>query len=218
MDYFMMSKTLILVVSLTFLFLLTNAVPSTRPLHIVHHNIRTDLLNFCKHTTNPSLCAQTIQPHINHHDDLDPFKALEIEAQATLNETKKTIAIINELFAENNLNKTLMDAIKTCKKQYRNILDAIRETKDAIAQHDLIEAKFKFSAVISYQSTCKDAFEDVECPFAKYSETIFNLGGNTLDIIADLQKIMAPQEPTLPVPSTSSQSSSTSINVIGTIT
>ncbi|OIV96009.1 hypothetical protein TanjilG_27113 [Lupinus angustifolius] len=207
------SKTLLFFLSLSSIHLLTNG---TRPFHIVHHDIRSDLLKFCEHTTNPTLCAQTIQPHVLD-GDIDPFKALEIEVEATFNETKKTIAIIDELLTKNNINKSLMSAIKTCKEQYNYILDSIKETKDAIAQHDLIEAKFKFSAVISYQSTCVDEFENVECPFAEGSETIFNLGGNTLDIIADLEKTVAPQEPTPPAPTTNSQSSSTSINVIGTI-
>ncbi|KAE9594822.1 putative pectinesterase inhibitor domain-containing protein [Lupinus albus] len=210
------SKKLLLFLCLSSLHLLTNG---TRPFHIVHHDIRSDLLKFCEHTTNPSLCAETIQPHVLD-GDIDPFKALEIEVEATLNETKKAIAIIDELLlTKNNINnKSLMSAFNTCKEQYNYILDSIKETKDAIAQHDLIEAKFKFSAVISYQSTCMDEFEHVECPFAEDSETIFNLGGNTLDIIADLEKTVAPQQPIPTAPSTdSSQSSSTSINVIGTI-
>ncbi|CAL0301043.1 unnamed protein product [Lupinus luteus] len=206
-------KTLLFFLSLSSLHLLTNG---RRPFHIVHHDVRSDILKLCEHTTNPTLCAQTIQPHVLD-GDIDPFKALEIEVEATLNETKKAIAIIDELLTKNSINKSLRSSIKTCKEQYNYILDSIKETQDAIAQHDLIEAKFKFSAVISYQSSCMDEFEHFECPFAEGSETIYNLGGNTLDIIADLEKTVPPQELTPPVPSTYSESSSTSINVIGTI-
>lgn len=212
MDFMNKTKTLLLIVSISSLLLLSNAVPSTRPLHIVHHDIRSDLLKFCQNTTNSTLCALTIQPHILH-GDLDPFKALEIQVEATLNETKKTASIIDEFLAKSNTAKALKDSLKICKGQYSNILDSIKETKDAIAKHDLIEAKFKFSAVISYQSTCKDEFEESECPFAADSDTIFQLGGNALDIIAEMEKTVAPKQQEPPVQSTPSQFSS----VIGTI-
>ncbi|KAK7246117.1 hypothetical protein RIF29_40976 [Crotalaria pallida] len=213
MDF--MTKTLLLIVSLSSLFLLSDAYRRSR-IHAVHRDvISSDLLKFCEVTTNPNLCAQTIQPHFLDGVNLDPFKALEIEVEATLNETRRTLSIIEELLEKNNLNKSLRDSVKTCKDQYHSILDSIRETKEAIAQRNLIEAKFKFSAVISYQSTCKDQFENAnnKCPFAEDNEIIFQLGGIALDIIATLAR----QEPAPPVPTTTSSQSSQSISVIGTI-
>lgn len=206
------TKTVLFAISLTSLFFLTNAIPSNRNIHVVRHSLRSDLLEFCKKTTNPNLCAQTIQPHFLK-SALDPFKALEIEVEATLNQTKKTVAVIAELLAKHDISKSLKDSLDTCKEQYSSILDSIRETRDAIAKRDVITAKFKFSAVLSYQASCKDAFEGLEkeFSFASDSDTVFQLGGNCLDIIADLEKAF-PQKET-PVQSTPSPFS----NIIGTI-
>ncbi|XP_061373649.1 uncharacterized protein LOC133315982 [Gastrolobium bilobum] len=211
MDF--MSKTNLLIVSLTSLLLLANDVSSSRDIHVVHRNLRSDLLDdFCKKFTNPTLCAETIQPHYNNHA-LDPLKALEIEVDATLNQTKKTAAIIDELLSKPDVSKPLKVSLDTCKEQYNSILDSIKETKEAIATHDVITAKFKFSAVLSFQATCKDEFEGTKMPFADDSEAIYQLGGNCLDMIADIEKTSGPQKEAAPVKSTPSAFSS----VIGTI-
>ncbi|XP_057431016.1 pectinesterase inhibitor 1-like [Lotus japonicus] len=216
MDYHA-AKTCLLIISLISL---ADAVPSTRNnIHNVQHNLhdlrselRSDLSAFCQKTTNPTLCAKTIQPHFLHNN-LDPFKALEIEVEATLNQTKKTIAIISELLAKHDISKSLKGSLDTCKEQYDSIMDSIKETIDAIARKDVIEAKFKFSAVISFQSSCKDAFEGLDdFPIASDSDEVFQLGGNCLDIIADLEKAFphhdAPVEESTP---------SAFSNIIGTL-
>ena len=214
MDSFM-SRTsfLLFIVSFSSL-LLANAIPSTRPLHVVHRSdIKPKFLKFCEKTTNPSLCAQTIQPHFHDHQgDVDPLKALEIEVDATHNQTKKTVGVIDELLAKQDTPNSLKDSLKTCKDQYNNILDSIKETKDAIANKDVANAKYKFSAVLSFQSTCKDEFEGGKFPFANDSDAVFQLGGNCLDIFADIVKA-APQQA---APAAQSPPSPFS-NIIGTL-
>lgn len=187
-----MSRTsLILIISLSSLILLANA--ATRPLHIVRHDPMVDpkaeLLKFCKITTNPNLCAQTLEPHYTGiKGALEPLRALEIAVEATNNQTKKTLAIIDELLAKKDASKDLKDSLSVCKDQYSSILDSIKETKDSIAKKDVLTAKYMFSAVLSYQATCKDQFEGLDFPFANDSDAVFQLGGNCLDIIADIQK------------------------------
>ena len=162
---------------------------SSSKIHVIHRDLRSDLMEFCKKTTNPTLCADTIEPHFLK-SAIDPLKALQVEVEATLDETKKTIGIIGELLAKQDISKSVKDSLKICKDQYNSIVDAIKQTNEAIAKHDVSTAKFQFSAVLSFQASCKDAFEGLqnEFSFAHDSDTVYQLGGNCLDIIADMEK------------------------------
>ncbi|KAJ1420926.1 Pectinesterase inhibitor domain [Sesbania bispinosa] len=211
MDFFIINKILI-ITSLTSIFLLTNAVPSSRNIHIVHHDLRSDLQDLCQKTTNPILCAKTIQPFLGN-SAVEPLKALDVEVDATFNQTKKTMDIIGDLLAKQDNPKSIKGSLDTCKQQYSSILDSIKETKDAIANHDVVTAKFKFSAVISFQQTCQDEFKKSNFPFADDSDAVFQLGGNCLDIIADIEKRSPPPTPTAAVQSAPSEFS----DVIGTV-
>ncbi|KAH1231708.1 hypothetical protein GmHk_09G024539 [Glycine max] len=173
MDHHFTSETsliiLLLITSLSSLATATN-------INIVHHDLQSDITEFCKKTTNPALCAETIHPHFLKNR-IEPFKALDIE------------------------------------DQYKSMLDAIKETKAAIANKDIITAKFKFSAVLSFQAACKDAFEDGKIPFFEDSDAVYNLGGNCLDIIADMEKAQGPQK----MPPVQQSAPSAFSNVIGTV-
>ncbi|KAG4946105.1 hypothetical protein AAZX31_15G122600 [Glycine max] len=209
MDHHSTSKTsLILFISLSSLLFLATA---TRNIHIGRPDIHSDITEFCKKTTNPAVCAQTIQPHFLKNN-LDPLKALDVEVDATLASAKKTLIDIQTLESKKGITKSIKDSFDTCKDQYGSMLDAIKETKAAIAKKDIITAKFKFSAVLSYQGACKDAFESGKIPFSEDSDAVYNLGGNCLDIIADMEKAAGPQKMP-PVQQTPSAFS----NVIGTI-
>ncbi|XP_004486400.1 pectinesterase inhibitor-like [Cicer arietinum] len=200
-------------ITLSSLLFVGNAIPSSRDIHVVRHNLQSNLLEFCKKTTNPTLCQQTIQPSYTNNV-FDPYKALGVEIEATLNQTKKIIGIISELREKQETSKSLKDSLDICKDQYNSILGSIKETKDAIANRDVRTIKFKFSAVLSYQASCKDAFEGMEkeFAFAKDSDVEYQLGGNCLDIIADLEKSEPKNEDPLPQSPPSASS-----NVIGTI-
>lgn len=214
MDHLITRTKTIILFTISLLFLgTTNSIPSSRNIHVVKHSLRSQLTDFCQKTTNPTLCAKTIQPHFLT-GVLDSFKALEVEVDATLDQTKKTVAIIGELLKRHDISKSLKGSLDTCREQYDNILDSIQETKDAIARHDVITAKFKFSAVLSYQASCKDAFEGIETEFSfsADSDAVFQLGGNCLDIIADMEKASGPPK----VESVKSTPSPFG-NVIGTI-
>ncbi|TKY72355.1 Pectinesterase inhibitor [Spatholobus suberectus] len=211
MDHSATKTSLLLFISISsLLLLLANAVPSTRNIHIVRRDLRSDLSEFCKKTTNPNLCAQTIQPHFLH-GALEPLKALDAEVDATLDKVKKTLAHIQTLLAKQGASKSMKDSLDICKDQYGSMLDAIKETKTALGENDVITAKFKFSAVISYQGSCKDAFEGEAMPFTEDSDSVFQLGGNCLDIIADMEEAAGPQRMPPPV----QQPPSAFSNVIG---
>ena len=205
------SKTILFTITLASFLFIGNADSPHSNLHVIRHDLRSDLLELCKKTTNPTLCEETIQPHVLK-GAIDPLKALQVEVDATLNKTKQAIGAIGELLAKNDISKSLKDSLDICKDQYNSIVDAIKETNEAIAKHDIGTAKFKFSAVLSYQGSCKDAFEGLEneFSFAPDSDSVYQLGGNCLDIIADMEK----SEPNPPVEQSPPSQFS---DVIGTI-
>ncbi|KAG5005805.1 hypothetical protein JHK82_023786 [Glycine max] len=209
MDHHFTSETsliiLLLITSLSSLATATN-------INIVHHDLQSDITEFCKKTTNPALCAETIHPHFLKNR-IEPFKALDIEVDATLAKAKKTLANIQTLESKTGTTKSSKDSFDICKDQYKSMLDAIKETKAAIANKDIITAKFKFSAVLSFQAACKDAFEDGKIPFFEDSDAVYNLGGNCLDIIADMEKAQGPQK----MPPVQQSAPSAFSNVIGTV-
>ncbi|KAL9320640.1 hypothetical protein ACSQ67_012479 [Phaseolus vulgaris] len=189
--------------------LLTKPVLSTRDIHVTHQELREDLNELCKKTTNPALCSKTIQPHVSE-TTLEPIKALNVEVDATLTGVKAALTKIKSLEALNNNEKSTKKSLSVCDEQYSSMLDAIAETKLAIARKDVVTAKFKFSAVLSYQAACQDNFQDGKIPFNEDSEAVFKLGGIALDIIASIEKNMPPLPPVKSAPSAFS-------SVIGTI-
>ncbi|KAK7412802.1 hypothetical protein VNO78_04438 [Psophocarpus tetragonolobus] len=188
----------------------TKSAPITRNSHIARRDLLANIAGFCKGTTNPVLCSQTIQPHLQG-GTVDPVKALDVEVDATLGEAKKTLTNIQTLENQQNT-KSTKDSLDICRNQYKSMLDAIVETKAAIAKKDIVGAKFKFSAVISYQSACQDSFKDGKIPFTKESNIVYQLGGNCLDIIAAIDNA-SPHKPLPPLQQTPSAFS----NVIGTV-
>jgi len=209
------SKTLLFTITLVSFLFIGNAIASSHDIHVVHHNLKPDLLNFCKKTTNPTLCEQTVQPHFIK-SILDPIKALDFEVDAALVQTQKTLAVIGELLKKPGISISFKSSLDICKDQYGMILDSIKLTKDAITKHLFYEARSQFSAVISYHAACKDSFEGIEKEYsllAHDSDALFQLGGNCLDTIADLEKSQGPKNE---VPMTPSPPSAFS-NVIGTL-
>ncbi|KAK7331252.1 hypothetical protein VNO77_25472 [Canavalia gladiata] len=192
MDHCISKTTLLIIITISTLFVVTNAVPATRNIHIVRRERHLlDLSDFCKKTTNPDLCTKTIQPFFQN-GGVDRIKALQVEVDATNSQTKKTVGEINTLLSKNDINKSTKSSLSTCKNQYNSMLDSIRDTKNALARNDVVTAKFKFSAVLSFQAACKDEFKGEAFPFPQDSDTVYQLGGNCLDIIADMEKDAPP--------------------------
>ncbi|KAG2395517.1 uncharacterized protein HKW66_Vig0071070 [Vigna angularis] len=207
---FIPKTSFILLVTLSFL-LLTKPVLSSRDIHIVQREIQEDINQLCQKTTDPALCANTIKPHFAQNK-LSAIKALDVEVEATLAEAKTALGKIQTLENKKDNTKSTKDSLDVCDDQYNSMLDAIEETKQAIAKNDVTTAKFKFSAVISYHSACRDTFKGGVTPFDKDSNAVYKLGGIALDIIADIEKSLPPPRST---PTQSAPSAFSS--VIGTV-
>ncbi|KAF7818130.1 putative pectinesterase/pectinesterase inhibitor 45 [Senna tora] len=152
-----------------------------------------ELQDLCKDGENVDLCIETIAPEI--HGALDPVHAAIVEIGATLNETLKVSSIIRSLKEDPKTSKGMIDALDICADQYDLITDTIAMSLELMHQNDVAGAWTTFSAVISCQSTCEDAFKESPgeaFPFADDSKTLFQLGGNTLAILMRLNGETSP--------------------------
>ncbi|KAK7379056.1 hypothetical protein VNO80_04509 [Phaseolus coccineus] len=143
-----------------------------------------EILDFCKDTENPTLCSETIAPFMQ--GIFDPIKALETEMDATLNQSKKVSNLISEALTNPNTDERARGALDICKSQYKSIGQTVKEAVELLNQQNVVDAYYKFSSVISDQSTCEDAFAEshgVTIPFADDSLRVFQLGGNCLAIM-----------------------------------
>lgn len=205
-------KSLLLILSISSLLISSNAVPSFRVFQLnqfppsgapvkapeltasafslnslvseagkVAKFINPEILKFCVDTENPALCADTISKFLN--GPFDPIRALEIEVDATFKQAKNVAETIVKLLKNPSTNKKALDALDICNSQYGDMVDAIKEAVELIQQQNVVDAYYKFNSVISYHSSCDDAFTEspgVEMPFSKDSQTLFELGGNVL--------------------------------------
>jgi len=65
-------------------------------------------------------------------------------------------------------------------------METVNEAVELLNEQNVVDAYYKFSSVISDQSTCEDAFVEspgVTIPFAEDSHTVYQLGGNCLAIM-----------------------------------
>lgn len=190
------NKTLVLVVvSLSWLLLVaptpTSAAAAAGGKGKAPRTRQASIWAICKNTTNPLLCYKTIIPRVGLHFNI--YNALAAEVSETHRQVLKTSSIINGLLAKPGNSKNLKDLLGICKEQYGNMLDSIVETTTLVTsptkQNNIHEARFKFSAVISYKSACKDEFDTaaVPNPIAKELQETFDLAGNSLDIMASIE-------------------------------
>lgn len=152
-----------------------------------------DLVDLCKDGENVKLCMETLAPVV--HGALDPVLALVTEIGITLNETQKVAKIIEALKGDPKTPKGITEALDICAEQYESIVDTINKSLEMIHQNDVYGAWMRFSAVISCQSTCEDAFKESPgepFPFADDSKTLFQLGGNCLAILMRLSGETSP--------------------------
>ena len=160
------------------------------PTTFATRTIQARVWTICKPTTNPLLCYKTILPQAMETPKFNMYKALETEIQAAQTQVVKTAANIATLiFQSSETNKSVSDALETCKEQYSNIVDAITESISLVSKRDVGEARFKFSAVISYYSACKEAFleSEIDSPIGPDAQAVYDLGGNCLDIMKAIE-------------------------------
>lgn len=149
--------------------------------------INPQLSNLCKEGSDPGLCTKSILESLK--GPFDPHAALRAEIDATLQATKRTIDVITKLLGSPSNTKSLNDCLTICKDQYGSILDSVNETLDHLSKNNIRGCQLSFSAIVSYQQTCEDAFTespDVTFSFSADSKLIFNLASNSLAIMAAL--------------------------------
>ncbi|XP_020203388.1 uncharacterized protein LOC109788934 [Cajanus cajan] len=141
----------------------------------------------CKPATNPLACYKTILPHAVSAKRFNMYNALETEILATQQQVQTTSERISWLLGNPATDKSTKDSLATCQEQYSSIVDSIHEAIALVAKRNVGEARFQFSAVISFQSSCDDEFEGETSPIAKESQAVFDLAGNCLDIMKAIE-------------------------------
>ncbi|XP_061373646.1 uncharacterized protein LOC133315980 [Gastrolobium bilobum] len=200
MEHF--TKTLLFIASISCILVHTNAVPTTR-------TPQARVWALCKPTTNPVLCYKTILPRA--FGKFNIYKALEVEVIATQNQVKRTSSLIALLLAKQSLSKSLRESLTTCQEQYSNMIDDIDITIKEVARRNVVEARFKFSAVLSYQASCNDEFIDGPSPIANEAQGVYDLGGNSLDLMKAIEDREARRESKKHSKPSSSSSSSPAV-------
>lgn len=102
-------------------------------------------------------------------------------------QVEKTSKLISVLLARPGNSKDLGDSLQICKEQYGNIMDSMAEAKSQVAQRNVIEARFKFSSVVSYYESCNDSFTKGTSPIVEEAQGVYDLAGNCLDIMKAIQ-------------------------------
>ncbi|XP_027936286.1 uncharacterized protein LOC114191315 [Vigna unguiculata] len=185
MDHIRFNKTLILIGALSCLLLST--VASAR--HLLAAPVPPELTQFCSGTDNPALCVDTIAPVLA--GNFDPVRAVEGEINATLQKASEIAASISKQLEDPATAKEALDALNICKTQYDDMLDSIKEALNMVVQMNVMEAYRKMSAVISYKSSCDDAYTEspgVEMPFRQEATTLFQLSGNCVTVLNTIVK------------------------------
>ncbi|MED6222532.1 hypothetical protein PIB30_065319 [Stylosanthes scabra] len=178
---------LLLIVSLSCLILNTHAATGARPhVSLRKRTPQIALLNLCKNTTKPSLCAKTILPKMDFTVHFSHYKALEIAIVAAQNQTMKTSDRIATLIVNPSTPKNIVGDLKVCKEQYRNMLDAIKESLTVVAgSKNAVEASYKFSGFMASRATCEDGKVS---PIESDVKLSYDLGSVVLDIMAAIKE------------------------------
>ncbi|KAG5044134.1 hypothetical protein AAZX31_03G200400 [Glycine max] len=146
------------------------------------------VLDFCKSTENPTLCGDTIAPFFQG-SFFDPIKALLNEVEATHNQTLKVADVIANTLNDPNTNRNAREPLDICRSRYKSIVSTIKEAVELLNQQNVVDAYYKFSSVISDQTTCEDAFVEspgAQFPFPDDSLTVYQLAGNCLAIMDEI--------------------------------
>ncbi|KAK7337531.1 hypothetical protein VNO77_18111 [Canavalia gladiata] len=191
------NKSLFLIVSISSLFLFTY------PMASFANVAPQQVAEFCSGTENATLCADTITPYFQ--GSFDPLLALAAEIEATLKQSLKISNIIVESLGNPTTDKRALDALDICKTQFESIADDIKKAGVLLTQQNVVDASYKFNAVLSYRSACEEAFVEspgVISPIAQDSLTLFQLGGNCLAIMNNTTQALAPTtlSPLIPPP------------------
>ncbi|MCH83547.1 pectinesterase inhibitor [Trifolium medium] len=177
---FTKTHLVLLIVSTTLLF-----APTTYAVRTPQARVWT----ICKPTTNPLLCYKTLLPKALSTPKFNMYKAVDVEIQEAQAQVVKTVAkIANSIFTSSD--KNIANALTICKEQYGNMVDSLIEVITLVSKRNAVEARFKFSAFISYHSSCEQAFVESKNaipPFADDAKVVYDLGANILDILKAIE-------------------------------
>ncbi|KAI4372025.1 hypothetical protein MLD38_010312 [Melastoma candidum] len=114
------------------------------------------------------------------------ISVLNAEVDACAKETKAAIAKVEKLSkaASSGEKKTL----SICKENYEFAIDSLENVRKAISARDLGTLNAELGAVVTYASTCDDAYSESKyvSPLTEVDQTLMGLGSNCLEMAAQI--------------------------------
>ncbi|KAI4340254.1 hypothetical protein MLD38_025113 [Melastoma candidum] len=142
-----------------------------------------DLISqLCAKTHFADICLGSVKGFVEGAPSL--ISVLNAEIDAWAEETKAAIAQVEKLSkaASSGEKKTL----SVCKENYEFSIDSLEKARNAISACDPGTLNAELGAVVTYASTCDDAYEESKyvSPLTMVDQTLMSLGSNCLAMAA----------------------------------
>lgn len=142
------------------------------------------VVDVCHRTDYPDICISSVRAHLK--GTANPLSMLAAEIEDCTEKTKSAAAEVAKFAADASASPAEKMALSTCKENYGFARDSLTNAKKAIAAHDVGTLNSELSAVITFASTCDDAFVEmsVKSPLTGADRILQKLGSNCLAIAA----------------------------------
>ncbi|XP_009386609.2 pectinesterase inhibitor 12-like [Musa acuminata AAA Group] len=141
-----------------------------------------DIASICSHTDYVSLCINAAHTYGHAYAVIDAASLFGMHIHMASDRTKTVKDLASHLAAKPSSSKSVKQALVICIKMYDDALDDLVKGSDAIKARDEGTANSMLSGVISYYSTCDDAFTEIPAPnpLCKQDGTLMHIVSNAL--------------------------------------
>ncbi|RRT66880.1 hypothetical protein B296_00001091 [Ensete ventricosum] len=143
-----------------------------------------DIVSICSHTDYVSLCFNAAHTYGHACAVIDAASLLDMHIHMARDHTQTVKNLASHLAANPSTSRSVKQALGICIKLYGDALDDLVKGSDAVKARDEGTANSMLSGVISYYSTCDDAFAEIPAsnPLSKQDGTLMNIVSNALAI------------------------------------
>ncbi|KAJ8491474.1 hypothetical protein OPV22_013195 [Ensete ventricosum] len=141
-----------------------------------------EVASICSHTDYSFLCIYASVTYGQSYAVIDAASLLAMHIKMTTDHTQTAKVIASTFAANPTTTPQVKQALGVCLKQYDDAFDDLAKGTAAVAGHDAGTANSMLSAVISYYSTCDDAFAEIYAanPLAKQDDFLMKMVSNAL--------------------------------------
>ncbi|CAL9176826.1 unnamed protein product [Musa hybrid cultivar] len=141
-----------------------------------------NIASICSHTDYVSLCINAAHTYGHAYAVIDAASLLGMHIHMASDRTQTVKDLASHLAAKPSNSQSVKQALVICIKMYGDALDDLVKGSDAIKARDEGTANSMLSGVISYYSTCDDAFTEIPAPnpLCKQDGTLMHIVSNAL--------------------------------------